>query len=114
LAEHVVGESQNWDACSRPLCGANRCISTSRDDIYASFHQIGRMDLHSLRRQTVTGCIDYETLAFDKAEPPQFVEQRDIMRCIARARKQAAEAIHASGLLSERRERPRGRAAERR
>jgi hypothetical protein len=43
------------------------------------------MDLHSLRRQTVTGCIDYEALAFDKAEPPQFVEQRDIMRlCVPR------------------------------
>src|SRR6059058_987878 len=24
---HVIGESQNWDACSRPLRGANRCIS---------------------------------------------------------------------------------------
>src|SRR5262249_50739186 len=115
LVEHVIGESQDWDACSRTLCGANRCISARQDDIHASFHQIGRMALHSLRQQRETGCIDYEILAFDEAEPPQFIEQREIMRCIARARKQAAEAINASGLLSARHERPRdGRAAEQR
>src|SRR5262245_11922016 len=67
------------------------------------------MALHSLRQQRETGCIDYEILAFDEAEPPQFIEQREIMRCIARARKQTAEAINASGLLSARHERPRGR-----
>src|SRR5262245_66418768 len=70
------------------------------------------MALHSLRQQRETGCIDYEILAFDEAEPPQFIEQREIMRCIARARKQAAKAINASGLLAARRERPRRRAAE--
>src|SRR5262245_53953639 len=69
------------------------------------------MALHSLRQQRETGCIDYEILAFDEAEPPQFIEQREIMRCIARARKQAAEAINASGLLSARHERPRDRRA---
>src|SRR5262249_2149930 len=69
----------------------------------------------SLRQQRETGCIDYEILAFDEAEPPQFIEQREIMRYIARARKQAAEAINASGLLSARHERPRdGRAGEQR
>src|SRR5262245_30375917 len=115
LVEHVIGESQDWDACSRTLCGANRCISARQDDIHASFHQIGRMALHSLRQQRETGCIDYEILAFDEAEPPQFIEQREIMRCIARARKQAAEAINASGPLAARHERPRdGRAAEQR
>src|SRR5262245_51350030 len=70
---------------------------------------------HSLRQQRETGCIDYEILAFDEAEPPQFIEQREIMRCIARARKQATEAINASGLLSVRRKRPcQRRAAEQR
>src|SRR5262245_54204532 len=72
------------------------------------------MALHSLRQQRETGSIDYEILAFDEAEPPQFIEQREIMRCIARARKQAAEAINASGLLSACRERPHCRAAEQR
>jgi hypothetical protein len=38
------------------------------------------MALHSLRQQRETGCIDYEILAFDEAEPPQFIEQREIMR----------------------------------
>src|SRR5262245_59745663 len=60
------------------------------------------------------GPVDYEILAFDEDEPPQFIEQREIMRCIARARKQAAEAINASGLLSARREWPCCRAAEQR
>src|SRR5262245_59087427 len=114
LVEHVIGESQDWDACSRTLCGANRCISARQDDIDASFHQIGRMALHSLRQQRETGCIDYEILAFDEAEPPQFIEQREKMRCIARARRQPAEAINASGLLSACRERPHRRAAEQR
>jgi hypothetical protein len=27
LTEHVIGESQNWDACSGPPSGANCCIS---------------------------------------------------------------------------------------
>src|SRR5262249_4864379 len=114
LVEHVIGESQDWDACSRTVPGANRCIAGRQDAIHASFHQIGRMALHSLRQQRETGRIDYEILAFDEAEPPQFIKQREIMRCIARARKQAAEAINASGLLSACRERPHGRAAEQR
>jgi hypothetical protein len=109
LAEHVVGESQNWDACGCPLGGANRWIPASQDYIHARFHQICRVDLHSLRRQTEADCIDYEVLTFDEAEPPQFIEQCDIMRSIARARKQAAEAINASGLLPPCDERPRRR-----
>src|SRR5262252_8187437 len=73
------------------------------------------MALHSLGQQRETGCIDYEILAFDEAGPPQFIEQREIMRCIARARKQATEAINASGFLCARRQRPRShRAAEQR
>src|SRR5262249_58985291 len=72
------------------------------------------MALHSLGQQRETGCIDYEILAFDEAEPPQFIEQREIMRCIARARKHAAESINAPGLLAARRERPRRRAAKQR
>src|SRR5262249_23183815 len=105
---------QDWDTCSRTLSGANRCIAGRQDDIHASFHQIGRMALHSLRQQRETGRIDYEILAFDEAEPPQFIKQREIMRCIARARKQAAEAINASGLLAARRERPYRRATDER
>src|SRR5262245_63873829 len=72
------------------------------------------MDLHSLRRQTETGCIDYKVLAFDEAEPPQFIEQRDIMRCIAQARQHDADAIDASGFLPLSDERPRRRAADER
>src|SRR5262245_41811001 len=63
----------------------------------------------------VTSRIDHEVLAFDEAEPSQFIEQRHLMRCIARARNQAAETIDAPGLLSTRRDRPRrSRAAEQR
>src|SRR5262245_7783498 len=62
----------------------------------------------------VASRIDHEVLAFDEAEPSQFIEQRHLMRCVARARNQAAETINAPGLLSARRERPRGRASEQR
>src|SRR5262245_44245554 len=63
----------------------------------------------------VTSRINHEVLAFDEAEPSQFIEQRHLMRCIARARNQAAETINAPGLLSTRRNRPRrSRAAEQR
>ena len=99
LANHIVGERQNWNAGGCPLRGASCCISRRKDHIHGTVHQIGRMDLHSLWRQPETGCIDHEVFAFDEAEPPQFIEQRDIMRCIAWARKQGAEAIDASGFL---------------
>src|SRR5262245_28813897 len=63
----------------------------------------------------VASRIDHEVLAFDEAEPSQFIEQRHLMRCIARARNQAAQTINAPGLLSTRRDRPRRcRAAEQR
>jgi hypothetical protein len=89
-----VGERQNWNAGRRPLRGANCWIARRDDCIYGTAHQIGCMNLHSLRRQAVTGC-----MTFDEAEPPWFIEQRDIMRrSIARAHKQAAEVINASGL----------------
>jgi hypothetical protein len=62
------------------------------------------MDIYSLRRQTVTGCIDYEVLAFDEAKPSQFIKQRHVMQGVARACKQAAKTINAPGLLSTRRQ----------
>src|SRR5262249_50276964 len=110
-----VGNGQNWNACRHLLRGANCCISSREDHIHGTAHQIGRMDLHSLRRQTETGCIDDEVSAFDEVEPPQFIEQRDIMRCIALGRQHDADAIDASGFLPLSDERPRGyRAAEQR
>src|SRR5262249_45461151 len=87
---------------------------TRQHDIDASFHQIGRMALHPLRQQRETSRIDYKILTFDEAEPPHFIKQGEIMPCIARARKQAAEAINASGLLAVRCEGPCRRAAQQR
>jgi hypothetical protein len=63
----------------------------------------------------VTRRIDHEVLAVDEAEPPQLVEQREMMRRIAWTGVQAAEAINPSGFLRARSERPRsGSAAEQR
>src|SRR5262249_49264850 len=112
LANHIVGQSQNWDACRRLLCGANCCISSRQDHVYASFHQIGRMYRESLSGHAVTSRIDHESLAVDEAEPPHLLEQREMMRRIAWTRVQAAEAIDPPGFLRPRRERPRSRAAE--
>src|SRR5215831_12249668 len=68
-----------------------------------------------LSGHAVTSRIDYEVLAVDKAEPPQLVEQREMMRRVAWTGMQAADAINPSGFLRARRERPRDRrAAERR
>jgi hypothetical protein len=51
LADHVVGESQNWNAARGPLCRANCCISAARrDDIDTGVYQFGRMLLELLRR----------------------------------------------------------------
>src|SRR5262249_45016674 len=59
--------------------------------------------------------IDREVLALGKAESPQVIEQRDLMRRVAWSGVEATEAINPAGLLSARRERPRGhRAAEQR
>src|SRR5262249_39184856 len=80
LANHIVSQSQNWNACRRLLGGANRCISSRQDHVHASFHQIGRMCREPLSGHAVTSRIDYEVLAVDKAEPPQLVEQREMMR----------------------------------
>src|SRR5215813_9080161 len=33
LANHIVGNGQNWNACRRPLRGANCCISCREDHI---------------------------------------------------------------------------------
>src|SRR5262249_20683666 len=111
LADHIVGQSQNWNACRRLLGGANRCISSRQDHVHASFHQIGRMCREPLSGHAVTNRIDYEVLAVDKAEPPQLVEQREMMRRVAWTGVQAAPAISPPGFLRARRERPRGRRA---
>src|SRR5215472_15494476 len=115
LANHIVGQSQNWNACRRLLCGANRCISSRQDHVHASLHQIGRMYREPFSGHAVTRRIDHEVLAVDEAEPPQLVEQREMMRRIAWTGVQAAEAINPSGFLCARDERPRsGSAAEQR
>jgi hypothetical protein len=114
LANHIVGQSQNWNACRRLLCDANRCISSRQDHVHASLHQIGRMYREPLSGHAVTRCIDHEVLAVGEAEPPQLVEQREMMRRIAWTGVQAAEAINPSGFLRPHRERPRSHAAEQR
>src|SRR6516165_4848973 len=65
-----------------------------------------------LSGHAVTSRIDYEVLAIDEAEPPQLVEQREMMRRVAWTGMQAADAINPPGFLRPRRERPRRRAAE--
>src|SRR5262249_50421637 len=115
LANHIVGQSQNWNACRRLLCGANRCISSCQDHVHASLHQIGRMCREPLSGYAVTSRIDHEGLAVDEAEPPQLVEQRQMVRRVAWTGVQPAEAISPAGLLCARREWPRCcRAAEER
>src|SRR5262249_29714449 len=111
LANHIVGQSQNWNACRRLLCGANCCISSRQDHVHASFHQLGRMYRKALSGHAKTSRIDHEVLAVDEAEPLQLVEQREEMRRIARTGEQAAEAINPSGFLCARDERPAGRRA---
>src|SRR5262245_42152979 len=64
-----------------------------------------------LSGHAVTSRIDYEVLAVDKAEPPQLVEQREMMRRVAWTGVQAADAISPPGFLRARRERPRHRRA---
>jgi hypothetical protein len=49
LADHIVGQSQNWNGVRGPLCGANCCIPTRRDNIDPGVHQFGRMLLELLR-----------------------------------------------------------------
>jgi hypothetical protein len=48
-------------------------------------------------------------LALGKAEPPQLIEQRDLMRRVAWSGVEATEAINPAGFLPARRQRPRGR-----
>src|SRR6516165_6590154 len=67
-----------------------------------------------LSGHAVTSRIDHEVLAIDEAEPPQLVEQREMMRRVAWTGVQAADAISPPGFLRARRERPRGRTAEQR
>src|SRR6516165_827989 len=68
-----------------------------------------------LSGQAVTSRIDYEVLAVNEAEPPQLVEQREMMRRVAWTGVQAADAISPPGFLRPRRDRPRScRAAEQR
>src|SRR5262249_40459980 len=68
----------------------------------------------SLSGHAVASRIDYEVLTVDEAEPPQLVEQREMMRRVAWTGVQAADAINPSGFLRTRRQRPRRRAAEQR
>src|SRR5262245_13278798 len=64
-----------------------------------------------LSGHAVTSRIDYEVLAVNEAEPPQLVEQREMMRRVAWTGVQAADAISPPGFLRARRERPRDRSA---
>src|SRR5262249_15672737 len=62
-----------------------------------------------LSGDAVASRIDHEVLAVDEAEPPQLVEQREMMRRVARTGMQAADPINPSRFLRARRERPRSR-----
>src|SRR5258707_15710869 len=64
-----------------------------------------------LSGHAVTSRIDHEVLAVDEAEPPQLVEQREMMRRVAWTGVQAADAINPSEFLRARRERPHSRSA---
>src|SRR5262249_38071682 len=65
------------------------------------------MPREPLNGQAVTTHIHREVLAVDEAEPPQLVEERDMMRGITWADNQRSHAINPSEFLPARRERPR-------
>jgi hypothetical protein len=48
LADHIVSQSENWNAGRGVLCGANCCISAAHDDVDLGVHQLGRMLLELL------------------------------------------------------------------
>src|SRR5262249_31689366 len=111
---HIVGQSQNWNAGRGPLCGANCCISARRDNVDPGVHQFDRMLLELLCGQAVTIPIDREVLALGKSEPPQLIEQRDLMRRVAWSGVEATQAINSAGFLPAHSERPRRRPAQQR
>jgi hypothetical protein len=49
LTDHIVGQTQNWNAGRGPLRGANCCISARDDNVDPGVHQFGRMLLELLR-----------------------------------------------------------------
>jgi hypothetical protein len=81
------------------------------DHVHLAFHQIGRMPREPVNGQAVTTHIHREVLAVDEAEPPQLVEERDMMRGITWADNQRSHAINPSEFLPARRERPSNRRA---
>src|SRR5262249_19185533 len=83
LADHIVGQTQNWNAGCGPLCGETCCIAARPDNIAPSVPKFGRMLLELLGGQAVTVPIDREVLPLDKAEPPQLIEQCNLMRRVA-------------------------------
>src|SRR5262249_36843571 len=106
LADHIVGETENWNVPGRPLSGTNCGISACQDDINARLYQFGRMLLELLGRQSVPGLIDHKVLPDDEAEPLELVKERDVMRRIAWTGMHGAEAINPSGRLRVRAARP--------
>src|SRR5262249_23112995 len=111
---HIAGKRKIGIACPRLRGGRTQSTPPRQDHVPASFHQIGRMCREPLSGHAVTSRIDYEVLAVDKAEPPQFVEHREMMRRVAWTGVQAADAISPPGFLRARRERPCRRPAEKR
>src|SRR5204862_4000344 len=109
-----VVSGQVWSGCRLSLRATNCFISGRKDAVRRAFHHIGRMPREPLNGQAVTTHIHREVLAVDETEPPQLVEERDMMRGITWADNQRSHAINPSEFLPVRPERPRRRPAEQR
>jgi len=99
LANHVVGQGEDWNLGRRPLRGANRRVSTDHDDVDAGFHNLGCMLVHLFDAQGVPALVDREVLALDEAEPPKLRKKRDMMGRLAWTGEHRTDPINPPGLL---------------
>src|SRR5262249_27750507 len=84
------------------------------DDIDLGLDQLRCVFLELLGAQSVTVPIDGEVAALAEAEPPELVEEGEMMRRVARGGVHAADSIDPSRLLRARGKRARRRAADKR
>jgi hypothetical protein len=113
IGNHIFAHAEDGYDLSRLLQCAGVPIRATNYRIGCSFYDRSYHGVDPISLDLEAARNNIEIVAFDETVKAKFIEECNVGRTLPIRRKQTSEAIHSPRLLRPRRERPRGRAAER-
>lgn len=80
LAQHIVGEGEDWYFRRCPLSGTYSSIAARQDHVHTGSDKLSRVFVKLVYRKAITMAVEDQVMAFDEPQLTQCVAQGDLVR----------------------------------